>query len=392
MTTGFHQLLIRFKNEQGAWSETQSRSFYIESTTQTGAITDIVAAEYYFDSDPGVGKATSLVGLTGSEIQNTFLMPTQSLSEGKHQIFLRVKNAQGNWSMAEHDEFTLCGEVLPTPVISGTANVCEGNLLELSSNQIDGATSYYWQGPNNFTSTERQISFASQKTSAGVYHIWAVKGDGVCDSSNVQRVEVVIYDQPELELTTTEVELCDFETFDLTGIHSDVHSTEGAVSYYSDPELTKQVEFPDVVAVTGTYYIQKLTENGCSDVKSVALNFVHCQVDQEITFEPLQDLVFGDSPISLLATASSGLPVSYSSSNTSVASIDGNVLTIVGAGSTTITASQSGDLDYFEALSVEQELVVQKAEQTISFEELFTYVFADERFDLEATASSGLPV
>jgi len=58
------------------------------------------------------------------------------------------------------------------------------------------------------------------------------------------------------------------------------------------------------------------------------------------------------------ATASSGLTVSYASSNTGVATVAGNTVTIVGAGTTTITASQAGDADFAAAANVTQTLTV----------------------------------
>jgi hypothetical protein len=61
------------------------------------------------------------------------------------------------------------------------------------------------------------------------------------------------------------------------------------------------------------------------------------------------------------------LGVSYTSSDTNVASISGSTLTILKAGSTTITASQSGDDSYNAAASVPQTLTVAKASQSISF-------------------------
>src|SRR5690348_13486821 len=68
--------------------------------------------------------------------------------------------------------------------------------------------------------------------------------------------------------------------------------------------------------------------------------------NQTITFNPLANKTYGDAAFPLGATSSSGLTVSYSSSNTNVATVSGNTLTIVGAGSTTITASQAGSDNY----------------------------------------------
>jgi hypothetical protein len=89
-------------------------------------------------------------------------------------------------------------------------------------------------------------------------------------------------------------------------------------------------------------------------------------VAQTITFNALTGKTNGDAPFVLTATASSGLAVSYTSSNTLVATISGNTVTVVGAGSTTITAAQTGDVNYLAATNVAQTLTVVPAAPTIS--------------------------
>jgi hypothetical protein len=79
---------------------------------------------------------------------------------------------------------------------------------------------------------------------------------------------------------------------------------------------------------------------------------------QSITFNELDTVQINDADFALTATATSGLTVSYTSSNTDVATVSGNTVSIVGVGSTTITASQAGDADYYAAVDVEQVLVV----------------------------------
>jgi hypothetical protein len=77
------------------------------------------------------------------------------------------------------------------------------------------------------------------------------------------------------------------------------------------------------------------------------------QSDQIITFNPIPQKNYGDSTFILNATSSSNLPITYTSSNLSVATISGNVVTIVGAGKTTITASQAGNANYLPATSTQ---------------------------------------
>ena len=88
------------------------------------------------------------------------------------------------------------------------------------------------------------------------------------------------------------------------------------------------------------------------------LSFGPAKLDQTITFGILVAKMVGDAPFALNATASSLLTVTYTSSNTNVATVSGNTVTIKAAGTTTITASQIGDASYNAAPNVTQVLVV----------------------------------
>lgn len=113
---------------------------------------------------------------------------------------------------------------------------------------------------------------------------------------------------------------------------------------------------------------------------------------QIITFNELTSSVFGDPDFSLSATSTSGLPVSYVSSDDGVATLDGSAVHITGAGSAVITASQAGNENYLPATEVSQILLVEKGAQTITFDPIAVQTFGDPDFNPAATASSGLSV
>jgi hypothetical protein len=113
---------------------------------------------------------------------------------------------------------------------------------------------------------------------------------------------------------------------------------------------------------------------------------------QTITFLALPIKMYGDPDFDPGATASSGLPVSYTSSNPAVATIVSGKIHIVGAGTSTITASQAGDANYNAAANVSQSLTVAKANQTITFAPLLNKTYGNPPFTVSASASSGLPV
>ncbi|NJL14377.1 MAG: T9SS type A sorting domain-containing protein [Microscillaceae bacterium] len=168
-----------------------------------------------------------------------------------------------------------------------------------------------------------------------------------------------------------------------------------AVSYTSSNTAVATVSGNTVTIVGAGTTIITASQAGNANYNAapnVTQNLVVNKANQTITFAALAPKTFGDAPFDLTATASSGLPVSYTSSNTAVATVSGNTVTIVGAGTTTITASQAGNANYNAAPNVTQDLVVNKADQTITFAALPAKTVGDAPFDLTATASSGLAV
>lgn len=105
-------------------------------------------------------------------------------------------------------------------------------------------------------------------------------------------------------------------------------------------------------------------------------------LDQTITFGPLAAVTYGDANFNLTAVSDSNLTVTYTSSNTDVATVVGNTVSIVGAGSTTITAFQSGDSNYNPATPVAQNLVVNAKEVTVS-----GATANDKEYDADVTAT-----
>ena len=117
--------------------------------------------------------------------------------------------------------------------------------------------------------------------------------------------------------------------------------------------ITFTVQLPVTIDSGDGIVIQVQLNNGATNVGA---DFGNVLVAQTITFGALANKVNGEDPFTLTATSDSGLPVSYSSSDTNVATVSGNTVTIVGVGTTTITASQAGDGSYTAATSVPQSL------------------------------------
>jgi hypothetical protein len=126
----------------------------------------------------------------------------------------------------------------------------------------------------------------------------------------------------------------------------------------------------------------------------VTQSLVIRKADQTISFDAIPTKTYRDAPFALRISTSSGLPhgVVMSPSPSSVARIDAGVVTILGTGSVTFSAFQSGNSNYNIARSVSRTLTVNKAPQTITFPALPDTSFSAAPIVLAATSSSGLAV
>ncbi len=89
------------------------------------------------------------------------------------------------------------------------------------------------------------------------------------------------------------------------------------------------------------------------------------QSDQTLSLTEIPVMTYGDADYTLPSTTDEEQPLTWTSSNTNVATVSGNTLSIKGAGSATITATQAGNEDYnpFEQTFT---LSVNKAQLTIT--------------------------
>lgn len=179
-------------------------------------------------------------------------------------------------------------------------------------------------------------------------------------------------------------------------------STAGAFSFpnsssfldhiITSNELTNTYIANSITVEDPRTYISNYT-NTTSDHLPVSARFLlDVKTDQTITFSTLPAKKYDDAALTLSASSTSGLPISYSTSDATVASIVGNSVTILKSGTVTITANQVGDGSYNAALSIDQSLTVNKADQTITFNPLQTKIFGDASFAINATSTSSLPV
>lgn len=168
------------------------------------------------------------------------------------------------------------------------------------------------------------------------------------------------------------------------------------IAYTSDNEKVATIVNGHFLHIEGTGSA-KITATQDGDeynnpAAAVTLPFTVSKAYQTITFPELQNHVYGASPVTLSATTNSSATIRYESSDTRVAKIDGNVLTITGAGKCYITAYADGDQNFYGATPVQRELTVEKATQSLTFASVADKVYGDEPFALVASSNRNLPI
>ena len=104
----------------------------------------------------------------------------------------------------------------------------------------------------------------------------------------------------------------------------------------------------DVNTLPGAYAIT-VSGNNLSPNYTVLYNngvLIINKLNQTILFAPLENKVANDPDFTLSATASSGNPITYSGSDNTTATVNGNTVHIIATGKITITATQGGNEIY----------------------------------------------
>ena len=117
------------------------------------------------------------------------------------------------------------------------------------------------------------------------------------------------------------------------------------------------------------------------------------RVQQSITFGVLAGRTTLQTPVTVSATSSSGLTVTFTTTTPTVCSsggTDGATITLLGAGTCTVQAEQAGNAAYTPATPVAQSFTVTKVDQTITFAALSDRTALQSPLLVSATASSTL--
>jgi hypothetical protein len=167
-----------------------------------------------------------------------------------------------------------------------------------------------------------------------------------------------------------------------------------AVVFYSlTPRVCTIFETSVTLDAGGACTIEA-TQAGNADYAAAPVvnqSFQVTKASQTISFGALSNQTYG-TPVTVSATASSGLTVVFYSLTPRVCTVFETSVTLAAVGTCTIEATQSGSADYAAAPVVNQSFQVTQASQTITFGALSNQPLSASPITVSATASSGLTV
>lgn len=148
-----------------------------------------------------------------------------------------------------------------------------------------------------------------------------------------------------------------------------IDSTTGALAFRSAPDFETPLDSGDTAA-NNTYVVTISATDSSGNVSTQTLTVTVTNVvellPQTITFPAIADQLYPCDDITLTASASSGLSVTYSVVS-GPATVSGNTLTITGTGSVTVQATQAGNSTYTAANPVSRSFAVTAGTYTLTW-------------------------
>ena len=317
---------------------------------------------------PGLG----FVGLPQKEPYITKVRLPNSLNSGRLQLLCLANDRNGN-IYADTVSISINGADTLKSVSVDNADIRLDSLVRTSQITVNGLF------VNKKTSISRDISLAQTGTTyttlskpavvnvspGGLITVLKTGKDTILVRNGRLSTKVVVTVDPNIFLSKKFTNTISFSisnklTTDPPFALNGTVTSGDAINYSVISGPLKLLD--GIATITGAGLVKVMAASSGNAYFSAAPNdtvsFFIQRVSQTITLAPFAPVVAGDADILPSGTASSGLTLSYSSGNIAVASVINNKIHIIGAGTTLITANQTGDASYSPASAVSQTLTV----------------------------------
>ncbi|MFY0625047.1 MAG: T9SS type A sorting domain-containing protein [Reichenbachiella sp.] len=314
-------------------------------------------------SDNCTGSETLIVDLDQLSFDCTDL--------GENTVLLIVEDESGNQS-SENATVTVIDNIAPT-LVTKNVTLSLDETGNVSVEQADVITSVV---DNCTTELNLAISFSTSDFSCadlGEHTIDVIVTDASSNSVTETAVVTIIDDEAPVAIAQDiNVRLDANNSATISALDINNGSTDNCNNMSVSLDITS-FTLADLGQNTVTLTVTDGANN--SSTATAVVTVEENKTDQTITFDALADMTYGDTDITLSATASSTLPVSFSVIS-GPATITGTNMSITGAGTVIVQADQNGDNDFYSASPIQRTfnvsaaiLTVTASDQTISYGE-----------------------
>ena len=334
-------------------------SFSVSGSTLTNNITVTAPTGYEVSSGGAYSNSLELAQTAGTVSATT--------------VFVRLAATSAVGTYAGNVVLTSSGaSTVNVPTVSSAVNAAPVTITGLTgvSKEYDGTTTATFSGTAVYSGLVNGETYSVQGTASATFNTSSIGTN--------KPITVSGFTAPSGNYSLTQPSLsADVTTKSLTvsGASAANKSYDGNTNATISGASLEGVVAPDVVTLnpagsfvsanvgTGISVTPNFTLSGAGAgnytlTQPTGLSADITLASQTITFGALANQFVGNADYSPGATVSSGLSVSYTSSNTAVATIVGGLIHIIAAGTTTITATQAGNGNYAAATSVAQSLTV----------------------------------
>ena len=193
LSVGFHSLFIRFQYANGQWSLSEGRRFYIRAEQVINESPEIVAMEYFIDADPGFGNGIPVTITSGDIVSLNLDIDQTGVPIGNYTLSFRVQDANGIWSIAKGNAFSIADCTEPTPDFSFTDGTVGEEIFftDLSTN-VDAGATYSWDIDDDGEEDYNTVGDISHTyTTAGEYNVsLTITNEGGCNYTNTQLLDI----------------------------------------------------------------------------------------------------------------------------------------------------------------------------------------------------------
>lgn len=327
---GTHKLHIRTKDQKGIWSQEKITTFYVQDTIQGQAFVpenNIIAAEYFIDSDPGISKGKPIPVNRADSVSGKFSISTAGFTTGEHYVYVRTQDENGLWSISkvmplgvypsEDDRYAI-------PSFSyDTVPPGQPTTFINTSDSVDANTVYSWDilndGSVEYTTQDITHTFSS----SGLYE---VKLTAVNDTLSTFYLGTVIVGDFSNRTITADGPLtfCEGDSVGLTG-------PAGYSYIWNTRDTTESIQ----VYESGTYYAWLIDASGLQ-IRSEGVRVeVTKAIDAYVTSFPETNGQSNGSAQVIVNGLKSGISYLWDSSPTTASFLNG-----LSAGSYSVTLSK----------------------------------------------------